>query len=250
MGERLSRAFFDSSVPKIVTRCCSSRSRSDFPHAAAAVQGRARRAHSRPGSGPSWILERRLPDAGTLRLQALRPHSFSGVTMNSRRGPPRILTQRQIRQVLAWHQAWQTFRAKHESVRRLATRLGVSETVIYYCIRRYRLGSHRTSPAERPIARLTVRRGRPPSLSDAKLAIVIAWYVRYLNFVARTGGPQTIARRLGVSERTLYDCIHRRGCYAIASRCPSTSQKRKEIESQARAVLLNQWRRGFSSRVR
>jgi transposase len=89
-------------------------------------------------------------------------------------------------------------------------------------------------------------------LSDMKLAIVLAWHVRYLKFVERTGTAHTIARRMGVSEGTIYDCIRRRGRYTHLSTSCSNHMSRArrfqgdEAEIQARALLLKKWRRGPS----
>ena len=171
--------------------------------------------------------------------------------MGPRRGPPRKLTDAQIRQVLAWHASWQKFRAQHESARRLAARLGVSQHVIYYCIARYRREGNRPSHFRGAVARTRPRHGRPPSLRGSEARVVVAWYVRYMKFIERTGTARALARRMGVSEWTIHDCIRRRGRYAQLSESSlnritrARTARGVEAEILWRAVVLRRWRRGL-----
>jgi transposase len=169
--------------------------------------------------------------------------------MGLRRGPPRKLTDTKIRQVLAWHACRQKFRAQHGSVHQLAARLGVSTDVIYYCIARYRSKANRPLRVKGAVARIGPRRGRPSSLSDMKVRAVEAWYRRHNEFVERTVTAQALARRTGVSVRTIHDCIRRHGRYIqhSESRLNPTSSagtsRGADAEIQWRWVLLRRWRR-------
>jgi transposase len=164
-------------------------------------------------------------------------------------GPPRKLTDTQIRQVLSWHACRQKFRAHHGSVHQLAARLGVNTDVIYCCIARYCRKGNRPLRVKGAVARRGPRRGRPPSLSDMKVRAVEAWYRRHNEFVERTGTAQALARRMGVSVRTIHDCIRRRGRYIQLSESslnPTSSagiSRGADAEIQWRSVLLRRWGR-------
>jgi transposase len=178
--------------------------------------------------------------------------------MNRHRGRPRKLTDPQIRRVLLWHARWQKFRRQHQSQRALAQRIGVKKHVVADCIARYR----RRGSARALSTVLAAGQGRPKALRHREARAVIAWYLRYRGFLVRYGSAKTLALRIGVSERTISDCIHRRGCYrqlsqqqvaaqrvsqsrdAARSSAGTRVRRATDAETRLRSTLLNQWRQG------
>ena len=175
--------------------------------------------------------------------------------MARRTGPPRKLTDAQIRQVLAWHARWQRFRSSQGTQRSLAQRLQVKKHLIHGCIARYRqLGAASLSTSE-----IDKRRGRPKTLTDRQIRAVIAWHLQYQRFLARHGSAKALARSLSVSERTIHSCIGGQGAYrqlshfkatrrrlsqsSAATSSPTRTCVRGDIEHRLRAVLLKSWRR-------
>jgi hypothetical protein len=175
--------------------------------------------------------------------------------MARRTGPPRKLTDAQIRRVLAWHARWQRFRSLLGTQQSLAQRLQVKTHLIHGCIARYRqLGaaSLSTSVTE-------PRRGRPKTLQGWQIRAVVAWHLRYQRFLTRHGSAKALARSLGASERTIHACIGRRGAYRQLSQFDTTqsgpsrslvggsSRTRTRVKGDAatrlRAELLKNWRR-------
>jgi hypothetical protein len=175
--------------------------------------------------------------------------------MARRTGPPRKLTDAQIRQVLAWHARWQRFRSSQGTQRSLAQRLQVKKHLIHGCIARYRqLGA---APLSTTV--IEPRRGRPKALQDWQIRAVIAWHLQYQRFLARHGSAKVLARSLSVSERTIHSCIGGQGAYRQLSHFKPTRRRlsqssadtssptrtcvRGDVEHRLRAVLLKSWRR-------
>ena len=123
--------------------------------------------------------------------------------MARRTGPPRKLTDAQIRYVQAWHARWQKFHSLHGTQRSLAQRLQVKNHLIHGCIARYRqLGAGSLSGSV-----IEPKRGRPKTLQHQQVRVVIAWHLRYQRFLARHGSAKALARAFSVSERTIHACI-------------------------------------------
>lgn len=219
-----------------------------FPHPRTPFKDE-RAGRARGPKGPSSILDRRPIGCGNSERAGTCRHTSRGVIMGLGCGPPRKLTDTQIRQVLSWHACRQKFRAQQGSVHQLAARLGVNTDVIHCCIARYRSKGNRPLRVKGAVGHIGPRRGRPPLLSHIKVRAVEAWYRRHSEFIERTGTAQALARRMGVSVRTIHDCIRRHGRYIQHSesrlnrtRSARTSRGAK-AEIQWRSVLLRRWRR-------
>lgn len=175
--------------------------------------------------------------------------------MARRTGPPRKLTDAQIRHVLAWHARWQRFRRLQGTQRSLAQRLQVKQHLIHGSIARYR----QFGAASLSTTMIEPRRGRPKTLQHRQIRTVIAWHLRYQRFLARHGSAKALARSLSVSERTIHSCIGGQGAYRQLSQFKSTRRRlsqssaatssptrtcaRGDVEHRLRAVLLKSWRR-------
>jgi len=157
-------------------------------------------------------------------------------------GHPRKLTDRQIREVMRWHQEAMEFRRVHRTFNDLAILLGVSVHAVRGCFKNripgtsYADGIHSTG-----------RRGRPRHLSPAQIAFVIAWHKAGRQFYTRHGSVAGLARRLGVSTSTIHDCIRRGGRYrqradAHASESHRAGPNRLPVRDNARrSALLRAW---------
>lgn len=80
--------------------------------------------------------------------------------MKSLIGRPRRVTDRQIRTILAWHEAWSALEAQRKALktlRQLCQELGLSKGTVHYVIRS-RGDLKQVSPEERPNALRTRRR--------------------------------------------------------------------------------------------
>jgi hypothetical protein len=174
--------------------------------------------------------------------------------MARRTGPPRKLTDAQIRQVLAWHARWQRFRGLQGTQQSLAQRLQVKKYLIHGCIARYR----QRGAASLSTTVIESRRGRPKTLQNRQIRAVIAWHLQYQRFLARHGSAKALARSLSVSERTIHACIGGYGAYRQLSQSqtptpltrssggtssPTRTRVRGDAATRLRAELLKNWRR-------
>jgi transposase len=159
-------------------------------------------------------------------------------------GPPRKLTDRQIAQVLNWHQEAIEFRQAHGTVRDLAHVLGVSLHAVRGCFE-----SRISRSANRRIqtSRAPGRPGRPRHLNPAQTAFAIAWREAGRRFRARHGTVAMLARTLGVGTSTIHDCIRRKGRYTQCADvvvCQPTRRGSPSMSDVAvRAALLRAWLR-------
>ncbi len=159
--------------------------------------------------------------------------------MNIPCGPPRKLTDKQIAQVLNWHQEAIEFRHAHGTVRDLAHVLGVSLHAVRGCFENRIPGSANSRRIQ--TSRAPGRPGRPRHLTPARIVFAVAWRRAGRQFRARHGTVASLARALGVGASTIHDCIRRNGQYiqrAAACRAsPPTS------DDAVRAALLRAWLR-------
>ncbi len=159
-------------------------------------------------------------------------------------GSFRKLTDRQIREVLKWHQETTEFRHSHGTLRDLANLLGVSPDAVRGCFRSRRpTAQSRGITASLPSA----QRGRPRHLDAAQIAFAIAWYNAGRESHARHGNIACLARKLGVGASTIHDCIRRKGQYRQRANAEvGTARKCRQGRlsmSARRAALLRAWRR-------
>jgi transposase len=159
--------------------------------------------------------------------------------MKTRCGHPRKLSDRQIREVMNWHQEAIEFRRTHGTHRDLASLLGVSLHAVRGC---FESQIHHTSNSR-------VRRGRPRHLDAAQIAFVLAWRRVAWRFQARHGSVRGLARKLGVSASTIYDCVRRQGRYIQFAhvngyQSHNPSRDRSALSDNAvRSTLLRAWTR-------
>jgi transposase len=175
--------------------------------------------------------------------------------MARRTGPPRKLTDAQIRRVLAWHTRWQRFHSLHGTQRSLAQQLQVKKHLIHGCIARYRqLGA-----ASLSTSMIEPKRGRPKTLQDRQLRVVIAWHLQYQRFLDRHGSAKALAHALSVSERTIHACIGGYGAYrqlshskttptpltrsSVGTNSPTRTRVGGDAATRLRGELLKNWRR-------
>ena len=149
------------------------------------------------------------PTAQARRLCQVRENSV----MSSQVGSPRKLTHAQIRRVLRWHARRVLFRRTHGTMRSLAQSIGAS---IHMVRRALRAGSV----------------GGTGHLSSQQRRIVKCWRARYRRFYETQLPAHALARALGVSRRTIFDCIRRRGRYL---------QLNKRALRQERAAPMRRW---------
>jgi hypothetical protein len=157
-------------------------------------------------------------------------------------GARRKLTDRQISDVLKWHQEGTEFRRAHGTLSDLAHVLGVSLHAVRGC---FEIGApvdnHRV-----PMSHLPHRPGRPRHLNPAQIAFALAWRRAGSEFRARHGTVASLARILGVGTSTIHDCIHRKGRYTQGSEV--TVGHAAARDNAARAALLSAWLRPNSKR--
>ena len=164
--------------------------------------------------------------------------------MKTRCGHPRKLSDREILEVMKWHQEAIEFRRAHGTLRGVAILLGVSVHAVRGCLENRIPG---TSNADGIQA--IGRRGRPRHLSPAQIRFVIAWHETGRRFYARHGSIAGLARRLGVSASTIHDCIRREGRYrqradADASKSQRAGRNQLPMRDNARrSALLRAWPR-------
>jgi hypothetical protein len=142
-------------------------------------------------------------------------------------GPPRKLTDRQIIQVLKWHQEAIEFRHAHGTVRDLALVLGVSMHAVRGCFEI----SVAVPKRQIPMSHSPDRPGRPRHLNPAQIVFAVAWRSADRQFRARHGTVASLARTLGVGASTIHDCIRRKGRYA--QRAPSLCAKGPAAQARA-----------------
>ena len=158
-------------------------------------------------------------------------------------GPPRKLTDRQIIQVLNWHQEAMEFRHAHGTVRDLASVLGVSMHAVRGCFEiSVPVDNHQI-----PMSHSPDRPGRPRHLHSAQIAFALAWRSAGRQFRAQHGTVASLARTLGVGTSTIHDCIRRKGRYTQGARATvflavgRASPPR--LDNAVRAALLRAWLR-------
>lgn len=163
--------------------------------------------------------------------------------MRNIRGSPRKLTNRQIREVLKWHQEAIEFRHSHGTLHSLAGLLGVSVHAVRGCFEgRIPAPGH---DRRNLVARSLERRGHPRHLNPAHVSFVIAWHNEGRRFHARRGNVASWARRLGVSASTIHDCIRRKGRYKRRAHVEVCKARNLRLMSDdaLRAILLRAWLR-------
>jgi hypothetical protein len=160
-------------------------------------------------------------------------------------GHPRKLSDRQIREVLTWHQEACRFRRCHGTVRDIAGLLNVSPHAVRGLVEPSASGNRRRGQC----IQSPNRRGRPRHLNSAQIAFVIAWRNAGRRFRLRHGSVAGLALKMGVSVSTIHDCIRRRGRYTQPTRV-GLSERRKSCRTRPvrsdealRSELLRVWRR-------
>jgi transposase len=162
-------------------------------------------------------------------------------------GPPRKLSDRQIRAVLTWYETAENFRRRHGTARDLAALLGVSSHAVRGIVEL----SDRTRDMASPLSK--IRRGRPRLLNAAQVAFVIAWREAGRQFLAQQGSVAGLAHRMDVSASTIHDCIRRKGRYKRSDHVRSSTKRgggrtRPLLSDKAlRSMLLRAWRRACST---
>jgi transposase len=158
--------------------------------------------------------------------------------MKTRCGHPRKLSDRQIREVMKWHQQAIEFRRAHGTQRDLARLLGVSLHAVRGCF-----------DSQIPhTSKSRVRRGRPRHLDADQIAFALAWRRVAWQFQARYGSVPGLARKLGVGASTIYDCVRRKGRYiqfAYVDGYQAHISRRGHpslSDNAVRARLLRAWR--------
>ena len=159
-------------------------------------------------------------------------------------GHPRKLTDRQIRQVLKWHQEAIEFRHSHGTVRDLASVLGVSLHAVRGC---FEIRVPAPDNHQIPMSHSPDRPGRPRHLNSAQIAFALAWRHAGRQFRAQHGTVARLARKLGVGTSTIHDCIRRKGRYTQATHidlCNAGNARRGHppvSDNALRAALLRAW---------
>ena len=167
-------------------------------------------------------------------------------TMKTPCGSFRKLTDRQIWEVLKWHQETTEFRHSHGTLRDLASLLGVSPDAVRGCFRSRNPGTAQSRGITASHA--PPRRGRPRHLDvAAQIAFAIAWYNAGREFHARHGSIACLARKLGVGASTIHACIRRKGryrqCANVEAGTARNCRQGRLSMSARRAALLRAWRR-------
>jgi hypothetical protein len=162
-------------------------------------------------------------------------------------GHPRKLTDRQIREVLKWHEEAIEFRRKHGTVRDLAILLGVSLHAVRGCFEVRKARNPKKDGIQAPHS--PGRSGRPQHLNPAQIAFAIAWRDAGRHFYARHGSVGRLARQLGVGASTIHDCIRRKGRYTqraqpdIYKESISHLSHQSMLDESLRSGLLRAWLR-------
>src|SRR5258707_370142 len=151
-------------------------------------------------------------------------------------GPPRKLTDRQIIQVLNWHQEAIEFRHAHGTVRDLARVFGVSLHAVRGCFEiRAPVDSRQIQMSHSPD-----RPGRRRYLNPAQIAFAVAWRREGRQFRAQHGTVESFARTLGVGAWTIHDCIRRKGRYTTVCQAAGRAGPPRSDDA-VRAALLRAW---------
>jgi hypothetical protein len=163
-------------------------------------------------------------------------------------GALRKLTDRQIIQVLKWHQEAVEFRHAHGTVRELAYVLGVSKHAVRGC---FESGVPFTKH-QHPAVHSRTRPGRPRHLNPAQLAFTLAWRSAGREFRTRHGTVESLARTLGVGASTIHDCIRRKGHYAQCTHVTASQALGRasppRSDNEIRTALLRAWLRPIPKR--
>jgi hypothetical protein len=161
--------------------------------------------------------------------------------MNTPCGAPRKLTDRQIVQVLNWHQEAIEFRLAHGTVRDLARVLSASLHSVRGCF-----------AIQVPVTHSPARPGRPRHLTPVQIAFVLAWRSAGCQFRDQHGTVESLARTLGVGKWTIHDCIRRKGRYTQSTHvtmCQAAGRASPPRSDAAlRAALLRAWSRPWPKR--
>ena len=159
--------------------------------------------------------------------------------MKTPRGHLRKLTDRQIREVLNWHQEAIEFRRTHGTLKDLAILLGVSSHAVRGCL------EIRVAAINRRIQSFPSphRPGRPRHLNPEEIAFAVAWRDAGRQFRARHGTVVSLARGLGVGASTIYDCIRRKGRYIRGPQVTGCLPNAPKPDDAVRAELLHAWLR-------
>lgn len=177
--------------------------------------------------------------------------------MRAQLGAHRKLTDEQVEKIMAHCASRAHFLANHGSMHELAAGLGVSVEIIRHCIQRRAEYLHRpkiVAVLTGLPSTLSLRRrspGNPGKLTDAERAIVLTWHAAYIQSGFERGSIKRLAREFGVAERTIYNCIKRKGIYkkaygerkltASGQHCesPRPERPRKLSRRDRQAQLLN-----------
>jgi hypothetical protein len=166
-------------------------------------------------------------------------------------GPSRKLTNAQIRIILRWSEERQRFLRTHGSAHSIARRLGLS----VYVVRRW-LRTYKPNDQQKHRKSLGAKSGRPPIIrTRAARAALRRWIDASRHYRATHVSAAALARDLGVSRFTIFDCIQRRGRYAhdySAVGGPRTTgrnggqrklsrRERQELAAAERTILLSRW---------
>jgi hypothetical protein len=156
--------------------------------------------------------------------------------MTIRCGSLRKLTDRQVVQVLHWHQKAIDFRHAHGTQRDLARVLGVSLHAVRSCFEiQVPVNNRRIQCSHSP--------GRPRHLNPAEISFALAWRSAGRQFHAQHGTVASLARRLGVGASTIHDCIRRKGRYIRGTQSKTRLPSQPRSDDVIRAKLLHAWSR-------
>ena len=150
--------------------------------------------------------------------------------MSRQVGAPRSLNRGQIRRVLRWQARLIRFRQQQGTLSSLAHSVGITVHELRCALKGQVDGL---------------------TLSDEQRRLIERWNVRRRQFRRRHLSARALARALGVSRSTIFDCIRRQGNYRQLdigglSRKHNASAARTTVPLSAvdtRSTLLRAWRR-------
>jgi len=172
--------------------------------------------------------------------------------MRLTRGAPRSLDDTQVRRVLRWHASREHFLRQFGTLRDFAER----EAIPLAAARRW---LRQSSKGERKNGRSSRHQGRPGILTRLQRLALARWQRAYRRYLQDRPSAAQLARELGVSRFTVFDCIKRAGRYAQrpssevgtrSSAKPEGRPRRQEGQPAARGALLTAWPIGESRRRR